>query len=485
MYTLLRALCLLVLLVSPSWAKEEFSEITTLQNAATATGNGTVLSTDGYNAVVVALTATDGTVTWETGGATSDWIAIPCFKVGSNASSTTASATGLYICNVAGMNGFRARISTYGSGSVTVTAQRTTAYAGASSGFLFDANGYLKTAQQYLYGGEHVDAVEDNGYMRTVGGLVRSTTAMTGVTTNTTSVAFTTPSGGKTPIAQVSGTGAVTATVKLYGDNDNTAANGILLCTSTMSGTTKVVQGCDSTAQFTTDYPYYYATTENVTGTGATVEFIVATGIAGSGAGAAGGGDASAANQTTMITALQLIDNIVGVEDAAETAAGGLAMAGSVRRDVPASSAGATGDNATVNTNALGAMWVSTIDPCSAVAKTHIPISISTATTTELTPSLAGASTHYYVCSLDLSATGGANNVALVDDDSDECGSVTSGLAGGTSASTGWGFPAGGGIVKGNGNATVYKTGGTNRVLCLVTSAAVQLSGSIQVVAAP
>lgn len=58
-----------------------------------------------------------------------------------------------------------------------------------------------------------------------------------------------------------------------------------------------------------------------------------------------------------ILTAVQLLDNIVGVEDAAETAGGGLAMAGSVRRDTAASSAGTTGDNATVNTSAEGGLW--------------------------------------------------------------------------------------------------------------------------------
>lgn len=47
----------------------------------------------------------------------------------------------------------------------------------------------------------------------------------------------------------------------------------------------------------------------------------------------------------------------VYVEDAAETAGGNLAMAGSVRRDTAASSAGTSGDNATINTDANGALW--------------------------------------------------------------------------------------------------------------------------------
>lgn len=47
-----------------------------------------------------------------------------------------------------------------------------------------------------------------------------------------------------------------------------------------------------------------------------------------------------------------------GIEDAAETAAGNLGMVGTVRRDTAASSAGTTGDNATLNTDALGKAWV-------------------------------------------------------------------------------------------------------------------------------
>lgn len=131
-----------------------------------------------------------------------------------------------------------------------------------------------------------------------------------------------------------------------------------------------------------------------------------------------------------------------------------------------------------------GVSWVRNFaDPCARGAKTFLPINISTATTTEITPSLAGASTHYYVCSLVL-VTNATNIVTLVDDDSDGCGSPTSGLSGGTTTA-GWTFAANGGLTFGNGASSVFKTGGTNRVICLVTSAATQLSGTMTVVAAP
>lgn len=177
----------------------------------------------------------------------------------------------------------------------------------------------------------------------------------------------------------------------------------------------------------------------------------------------------------------------VYVEDQGETAGGNLAMAGTVRRDTAASSAGTTGDNATLNTDASGLLWTRNLDPCSGTAKSFLPISISAATTTEITPSLAGASTHYYICSLSL-VTDAANDVLVADDDSDGCGSPTSGIYGsdGTpAASEGWNFAAGGGIALGNGSGSVGRTGGTNRVICILTSAATQLSGMMVVVAAP
>lgn len=59
-----------------------------------------------------------------------------------------------------------------------------------------------------------------------------------------------------------------------------------------------------------------------------------------------------------MSTSLDLIDNAIGTEDNPETNATGLSMAGSVRRDTAASSAGTTGDNATINTDSIGRLWV-------------------------------------------------------------------------------------------------------------------------------
>ena len=93
-----------------------------------------------------------------------------------------------------------------------------------------------------------------------------------GVTTNTTSATTPGKSGNKTFWAEVVGTGAVTATVKIYGARTSTAANGVLLATITLSDTT---QAQDVATTSTANYPYYYVVTTNVTGTGATVHVEV------------------------------------------------------------------------------------------------------------------------------------------------------------------------------------------------------------------
>jgi hypothetical protein len=154
------------------------------------------------------------------------------------------------------------------------------------------------------------------------------------------------------------------------------------------------------------------------------------------------------------------------------------------RIDTASATAGTSGDYAGLNTDALGLLWTRQLDPCSGVAKSYIPIDITTATTTELTSALAGSSNHYYVCALNIVTTA-ANNVSLVDDDTDNCASVTSGIIGGLTAGEGWNFAANGGLTIGNGVGSVMRTNGTNRVLCLVTSAATELHGHIVVAAAP
>ena len=80
-----------------------------------------------------------------------------------------------------------------------------------------------------------------------------------------------------------------------------------------------------------------------------------------------------------------------GTEDAPETAGGILMMAGSVRRDTAASSAGTTGDNATINTDATGRLWTRPQgDVDNGTADTGFPIKIGGVARTANPTAVAG-----------------------------------------------------------------------------------------------
>lgn len=70
----------------------------------------------------------------------------------------------------------------------------------------------------------------------------------------------------------VSGTGAVTATVTLFGSADGTNFSATPFGTITLSGTTTVTDNFASGAA----WPYVRCTVANVSGTGATVSTVVA-----------------------------------------------------------------------------------------------------------------------------------------------------------------------------------------------------------------
>ncbi|MFQ5858981.1 MAG: hypothetical protein ACE5LU_25555, partial [Anaerolineae bacterium] len=95
---------------------------TTLQNAATANGNGTALSVNGKATAALQVTGTfSATVNFEGTEDDTNWVAIQGTNLTDGGRVTTTTATGLFVFNVAGLSQLRARISGYASGSVTVT----------------------------------------------------------------------------------------------------------------------------------------------------------------------------------------------------------------------------------------------------------------------------------------------------------------------------------------------------------------------------
>lgn len=98
-----------------------------------------------------------------------------------------------------------------------------------------------------------------------VGEYVRKNTVISTVTTNTTSAVFVIHRGEKTFNGNITGTGAITQTMAIYGTFAETAIQGILLCTITLSGTTDTGDACPV---ITANFPNGYVVTTNTTGTG-------------------------------------------------------------------------------------------------------------------------------------------------------------------------------------------------------------------------
>lgn len=98
-----------------------------MQNAATATGNGTAMDcTEETSGAMTALTMqvqgiTTATITFEATIDGANWVAVQATNLNSGNIATTTTADGIYRITVLGLVSVRARISAYTSGTITVT----------------------------------------------------------------------------------------------------------------------------------------------------------------------------------------------------------------------------------------------------------------------------------------------------------------------------------------------------------------------------
>jgi len=116
-------------------------------------------------------------------------------------------------------------------------------------------------------------------------------------------------------------------------------------------------------------------------------------------------------------------------------------------------------------------------DPCQQAAGTSANINLTASG--QIITGTSGKQT--YICAFDI-VTAAAQNIALVEGTGTTCGTSTAGMAGGTTAATGWNFAANGGLVKGTGAAWVYKTATTGDNVCLLLSGTGQTSGEVRYV---
>jgi hypothetical protein len=110
------------------------------------------------------------------------------------------------------------------------------------------------------------------------------------------------------------------------------------------------------------------------------------------------------------------------------------------------------------------------------VCTEFVSINISSATTTLVITGVSGR--QVYICGLSL-VTAAANNVAFITGTGATCGTSTAGMTGGTSAASGYNFAANGGIAQGSGIGAINRTETAGDSVCIVTSAATQLSGAL------
>lgn len=117
-------LCILIMMVAVDVAHAVSPKTRTLQNAAATNQDGVEESTTGYTTAVIQLSGTfDATVNFEWSVDGVNFEPLECVSVADrNNRNTTAIAESGWRCNLIGMNKLRARISSYVSGSITVTA---------------------------------------------------------------------------------------------------------------------------------------------------------------------------------------------------------------------------------------------------------------------------------------------------------------------------------------------------------------------------
>lgn len=127
--------------------------------------------------------------------------------------------------------------------------------------------------------------------------------------------------------------------------------------------------------------------------------------------------------------------------------------------------------NAGIGSGATGGLLVG-VPVCDSVKA----VSMTSATTTLMVTGVSGR--HVRICALNL-VTAIANNVVLISGTGATCGTGTAGIAGGTTAANGWNFAANGGIALGSGIGTIMQTAATGDSVCIITSAAGPLAGTI------
>ena len=162
-----------------------------------------------------------------------------------------------------------------------------------------------------------------------------------------------------------------------------------------------------------------------------------------------------------------------GAEDEPAASGDGLVGIACVRRDTAASSSGTAGDYSTCNVDNLGRIWITNGGPCADPARIlHAAISESTAATNEIVA--LNGSDLIYVCSYKWVTTA-ANSLSWARGTGVDCGTGTTAIEGAQP------FGANGGVTEQGGGAPLFVVPAGN-ALCLTSSAATAHGGRVSYV---
>jgi len=117
-------------------------------------------------------------------------------------------------------------------------------------------------------------------------------------------------------------------------------------------------------------------------------------------------------------------------------------------------------------------------DPCSINMRVVTPISLTASA--QLIAGTSGKQT--YICGFNADASGGTQSIALVEGTGTTCATSIAGMAGGTTAATGWNLANQQMIMISTSNAWTLATATAADNVCLLLSGSTQVSGFIQYV---
>lgn len=439
---------------------------TTLQNAATASGNGTNMAVGGMSSVIFAVNcsvscAGGTTINFEASDATTNFTSVTAVQVGTGTLATSVAnqnsgSVTFWQTPIGAFVNIRARISGYSSGTITVTA--------TASAAPYDP----KWVNDNLFiGGTAIDANSGNKSAATPRMVIATdqpnlTTALNvaiagNQATNVAQI------NGVTPLMGNGVTGTGSQRVTIASDNTAFSVNATLGAETTKVIGTVRIQGnvggvLDSAPDATAP-----ANVLNVAGRFVTTPATLTSGQAGS----------------LQLTAAQNLktDMSTVAGTVTVTAAAGVQKVGIVGNANAAIDA-ATGAAPPANAILMGGLT----SGATGGLVTAIPVCDSFQNVNHVTAStfleVTGVSgRHVRICSISLVAAG-ADNVAIISGTGATCGTGSAAIVGTTSA-TGFNFAANGGISQGSGIGTIMRTVATGDSVCIITSAAVQLSGVI------